>query len=152
MLQTALAFCTLGISEPLKLRKGDVIKLKALHCFTTRSPYNNWRLLLNTQQPWRLMLPCISVSDRPFTLILMLNWYIRAKWKLPTPPCLQGNGLENERLHAIILLENQYRICGSVKSGFNDVRRFLRGGEECLMQSGTGEMMVWDMCSQWTML
>lgn len=58
--------------------------------------------------------------------------------------------MENDRLYAIILLENQRRIRESLKSGFNDVRRFLRGGEECSMWSGTGELMVWDVCSQWS--
>lgn len=78
----------------------------------------------------------------------MLKYYISTKWKFPSPPCLQGNGVENDRLYAIILLENQRSIHESVKSGFNDVRRFLRGGEERFMGPGTGELMVWDVCSQ----
>lgn len=41
--------------------------------------------------------------------------------------------MENDKLYAIILLENQRSVRESVKRGFNDVRRFFsRGGEEML--------------------
>lgn len=122
--------CQVFPSDKLEIRA--LINLKAVCCFTTRSPSNNWHLLLNIHQPWRLMLHCINICDRLLTLILVLKWYISAKWKFPSPPCLQGNGVENDRLYAIILLENQRSIRESVKSWFNDVKRFLRGGKEML--------------------
>lgn len=46
-------------------------------------------------------------------------------WKFPSSRCLQGNGVENDRLYAIILLENQRSVRESVKTGFNDVRLFF---------------------------
>lgn len=59
--------------------------------------------------------------------------------------------MENNRLCAIILLENQSSIHEGVKSELNDVGCFLRGQEESLcLESVTGELMVWDVCSQWS--
>lgn len=69
----------------------------------------------------------INSGDRLLTLIPMLNGYISAKWRLPSPPCLQGNGLENDRLCAIILLGNQRSIRESVKRVLNDVKQFIKG-------------------------
>lgn len=114
----------------------DYLKKKALCCFTTCVLFNNWRLPLDAQKHRCFMSHCISVSDRSLTLILMLKWYISAKWKFPSPPCLQGNGVENDRLCAIILLKNKRSIHERGKSGFNDVRRFLRCGEVCFMGLG----------------
>lgn len=56
--------------------------------------------------------------------------------------------MENDKLYAIILLENQRSVRESVKRGFNDVRRFFFQEEEkkCSMGSGTGALMVWDVC------
>lgn len=77
----------------------------------------------------------------------MLKWNISAEWKFPSPPCLQGNGVENDRVRAINLLENQCSIRESVKSGFNDVWRFLRGGEEMLHGVWDWRADVLGMCS-----
>lgn len=45
--------------------------------------------------------------------------------KFPSPPCTQGNGLENDGLHAIILLESQRSVRETLKRGLNDVRWFF---------------------------
>ena len=89
----------------------------------------------------------IRTSDRLLTLILMLKWYISAKWTFPSPPCSRGNGVENDKLYAIISLENQRSIHDSVKSGFNDVRRFLGGREGCFTGPGTVESWWSGMCA-----
>lgn len=125
------------IVEQLQPKIWPLINLKALCCFTTHSLSNNWHLPHNTQPPWWLTLHCISTSDRLLTLILMLNWYISAKWKFPSPLCLWGNGLENDRLYAIILLANQCSIHESVKSELNDVRLFFK-------MKGSRLHAVWD--------
>lgn len=83
------------------------------------------------------MLHRISVPDRSLTLILVLKLYVGTKWKVSISIMLQGNGAENDRLYAIILSENQSSSHESVKSGLNDVRRFLRGGEERFVGSET---------------
>lgn len=50
-------------------------------------------------------------------------------------------------MRAIILLENQCSMRESVKSGFNDVWRFLRGGGEMLHGVWNWRADVLGMCS-----
>lgn len=109
----------------IKCIRVSLIKFKALYYFHTHNPSSNWHLLLNTQLPWQLMFHNISISDRLLTPLLTLKWHIGTMWKFPSSLCLQGNGVENDRLHAIILSENRRTVRESVKTGFNDVRLFF---------------------------
>lgn len=75
-----------------------------------------------------------------------IKWHIRAMWKFSSPLCLQPNGLGNDRLQAIILLENHHSIHESIKTElmmwgvFKKRRRIPHWGLEL-------EMLWFGMCA-----